>query len=98
MELIIKIYAEILGTLLRNITGKLYTEDQIKRITSGATGKYLKEFFPKPQDEQDAAIRVESARIHIEAAGTIIRDMQEDLEVQDRRLSELMEKVEEKKN
>ena len=96
MELIFKVYYEFLGTLIRTITGQLYTEDQIKRITSGATGKYLKEFFPKPQDEQDAAQRVESARNHIEAAGTIIRDMQEDLEVQDKQLSELMETVKEK--
>jgi len=92
-----EVYAELLDTLIRNITGRLYTEDEIKRITSGATGKYLKEFFPVPKDEHDAAKRVYSARYHIEAAATIIRDMQEDLDVQDHQLSELLKTVEEKK-
>ncbi|PXF63992.1 hypothetical protein [Kangiella spongicola] len=97
MELLFKVYSEFLGTVIRAITGQLYTQDQIKRITSGATGKYLKEFFPKTRDGEGTLQRVESARIHIEAAGTIIRDMQEDLAVQDKQLSELVKSVKEKK-
>lgn len=91
------LYIELVAVLTRAITGSLYTDDQIKSITKGATGKYLKEFFPEAKDELDSKKRADSARNHIEAASTIIRDMQEDLEAQDRQLSTLLETVTEKK-
>jgi len=93
----INLYTELITQLVRTLTGALYTDDQIKRITSGATGKYLKEFFPATKDEQDAQNRIMSARNHIEAAGTIIRDMQDDLEAQDRQLNDLLSTIDEKK-
>ncbi|MBD5770193.1 hypothetical protein [Marinomonas colpomeniae] len=91
------LYGALITQLARSLTGALYTDEDIKRITSGATGKYLKEFFPATQDEQDAHNRISSARNHIEAAGTIIRDMQDDLEAQDRQLNELLNTIDEKK-
>lgn len=91
------LYIELAAVLTRAVTGALYTDEQIKSITKGATGKYLKEFFPVTKDEQDTQNRVDSARNHIEAASTIIRDMQEDLEVQDKQLSTLLETITEKK-
>ncbi len=91
------LYIELAAVLTRAITGSLYTDDQIKSITKGATGKYLKEFFPETKDELDSKNRVDSARNHIEAASTIIRDMQEDLEAQDKQLSTLLETITEKK-
>ena len=91
------LYIELAAVLTRAITGSLYTDDQIKSITKGATGKYLKEFFPETKDEVDSKNRVDSARDHIEAASTIIRDMQEDLEAQDKQLSTLLETITEKK-
>lgn len=97
MRLLATVYAEILIALVRAITGKLYTGKQIKSITSGAIGKYLAEFFPVPKDELAAQNQVESAQRHISTASTIIRDMQEDLETQDRKLGELLKEVEQKK-
>lgn len=91
------LYTELITQLARTLTGALYSDEEIKRITSGATGKYLKEFFPATKDEQDAQKRITSARDNIEAAGTIIRDMQEDLEAQDRQLNELLTTIDEKK-
>lgn len=91
------LYIELVAALTRAITGSLYTDDQIKSITKGATGKYLKEFFPETKDEQDSKNRADSARNHIEAASTIIRDMQEDLEAQDKQLSTLLKTISEKK-
>ena len=97
MKLITQVSAELLSTLARTITGKLYTDEQIKTITSGAIGKYFAEFFPTPKDELAAQERVDSARKHISAASSIIRDMQEDLEAQDRKLGESLKEVEQKK-
>jgi hypothetical protein len=97
MSLINIVSAELLGTLARGITGQLYTEKQIKTITTGTIGKYFAEFFPTPKDEIAAIERAETARKHIYAASTIIRDMQEDLETQNCKLGELLEEVEQKK-
>lgn len=93
----ITLYTELFTQIVRTLTGALYTDGEIKRITRGATGKYLEEFFPATKDEQDAQNRIMSARNHIEAAGTIIRDMQDDLEAQDRQLNELLSTIDEKK-
>lgn len=96
-SLITSVTAEFLGALVRAFTGKLYTEEQIKTITSGTVGKYFAEFFPTPKDELAAQERVESARKHISAASAIIRDMEEDLETQNRKLGDLLKEVEQKK-
>lgn len=92
-----RLFAELGSEVVRIITGKLYTEEQIKTITSGAIGKYLAEFFPTPKEELEAQERVDSAQNHIAAASSIIRDMQEDLESQNRMLGELLEEVKQKK-
>lgn len=93
----VNLYTELVAQLVRTITGALYTDEEIKKITSGATGKYLKDFFPATKDEKDTQKRIISARNHIEEAGTIIRDMQDDLEAQDRQLNDLLTTIDEKK-
>ncbi len=97
MRLMTQVSTEFLSAIARAITGKLYTDEQIKTITAGAIGKYFSEFFPTPKDELAAQERVESARNHISAASSIIRDMQGDLETQDRTLGKLLKEVEHKK-
>lgn len=89
--------SEVFGIIVRSITGRLYTDEQIKSVTSGAVGKYFAEFFPTPKEEIAAQERVGAARRHIEAANSIIRDMQEDLEMQDRKLGSLLAEVEQKR-
>ena len=91
------LYIELVAELTRAITGSLYTDDQIKSITKGATGKYLKEFFPETRNEKYSKNRADSARNHIEAASTIIRNMQEDLEAQDKQLNTILDTISEKK-
>ena len=97
MHLIARLYGELLTAIIRAINGKLYTDEQIKNITSGAIGKYFAEFFPTPRDELAVRERVDSARKHIAAASSIIRDMQEDLETQHHNLGRLLKEVEQKK-
>jgi len=47
----------------------LFTDQQIKTITSGAIGKYFANFFPTPKDQREAQEKVNAARKHIAAAG-----------------------------
>jgi vacuolar-type H+-ATPase subunit I/STV1 len=96
-ELLTLVTAEFLGTLIRTVTGRLYTPEQIQAITSGALGKYFAAFLPTPKEDSDAQHRVEAARQHIIAAGSIIREMQANLEAQDQKLGALIRDVEQKK-
>ncbi|ABV67180.1 hypothetical protein Abu_0920 [Aliarcobacter butzleri RM4018] len=91
------LFSSIVLEIVRSINGKLYTDEEIKNITKGATGKYLKEFFPSSQDELAAKNRVEAAKKHIEAASNIIRDIQDDLYSQDKQLNDLIDTISEKK-
>lgn len=97
MSLINNISSELFGILVRTITGELYSDKQIKSITSGTIGKYFAEFFPVSKEALAAQERAKAARNHITAASTIIRDMQDDLETQDLKLGELLKEVEQKK-
>jgi len=97
MGLILNFLMDLLSEVFRAFTGKLYTDEQIRTISSGAFGKYFSEFFPTPKDELAAKERADSARMHISAASSIIRDMHEELDAQDRKLGELLKEVEKKK-
>ncbi len=97
MSLATNITFELLSALSRAVTGQLYTDRQIKVITSGTIGKYLSEFFPAPKEELAAKERVQAAEKHISAASSIIQDMQKDLEAQNSELGKLIEEVEQKK-
>lgn len=91
------LYVELIGALSRAITGRLFTDKEIKSVTSGAIGKYFADFFPTPKDTLAAEDRVETARKHIAAATGIILEMQENLESQNQSLEHLLKEIEEKK-
>jgi hypothetical protein len=97
MLLVQKISFEIVQQLIRAVSGRIFTEDQIKRITSDAIGKHFADFFPTAKEELHAKQKAETARMHIHSATTLIREMQHDLEEQDSRLQRLLLEVEEKK-
>ena len=97
MSSIVSLYGEFFNALSRAITGRLFTDDQIKNITSGAVGKYFADLFPTPKDEREAQAKVDAARKHITAASAIILDMQENLESQNQNLDHLLTEIEEKK-
>jgi hypothetical protein len=83
--------------LARFITGRLFTEKQIRSITSHAVGKYLTDWFPEPEEERKARERVEEAKQHISEASTIISAMQTELINQSAELDKLLEDIEEKR-
>jgi len=93
----VNLYVEVLGELSRLITGRIYTDEQIKTITSSAVGKYFTDFFPTPKDEQAVKEKVNAAREHISAASTIIFEMQDNLESQSKSLEHLLTEIEEKR-
>lgn len=97
MSLFTSLYGELTTEVIRLISGRLFTEKQIKEITSHAAGKYLADFFPEPEGEKIAKARVEEAKEHITLAGKIIHEMQSDLEVKTKNLDGLIKEIETKK-
>src|SRR6202044_2307868 len=89
--------AAISTELLRAVTGKLFTEAQIRTVTSHAVGKYFAEFLPEPHKDRAARARVEEAREHIASASAIIAEMQQELGSQTEQLDKLLAEVDEKK-
>jgi hypothetical protein len=73
---------QIYNELIRSITCRLFTKEQISHITSNAIGKYFAEFFPEPEIVKKARERVQEALEHINMASAIIAEMQADLEQQ----------------
>jgi hypothetical protein len=97
MSFVINLYGEVISELSRLITGRIFTDEQIKTITSGTVGKYFSGFFPTPQDEQKGRDKVDVARKHISAASNIILEMQQNLESQNQNLEHLLSEIEEKR-
>ncbi len=83
--------------LIRLVTGKLFTEEQIRSVSSHAIGKYLADWLPELGNEKAARERVEEARSHIATASTIIIDMQAELNDEAEKLDKLLFDIEEKK-
>ena len=63
--------AALTKELLRALSGRLFTDAEIRGITSHAVGKYLKDWFPEPEKEQAARERVEEARHHRTSAAPL---------------------------
>jgi hypothetical protein len=88
---------ELSRSLTRFISGKLLTEEQIKGVSANIFGKHFIGLFPPPLQEVEAKQRVELAREHINAASTIILDLQQDLASQADELEKVSKEIEEKK-
>jgi small-conductance mechanosensitive channel len=87
----------VTAELVRTLTGRLFTEAQIRTVTSHAVGKYFADLFPEPKDERAARARVEEARDHISKASSIISELQAELSSQTKQLDEVLTEIEEKK-
>lgn len=89
------------GALLREVsrafTGRLFTDEQIRSVTSTAIGRYFTDFLPEPADERAARERVEEAKIHIGKASSIVVQLQAELAQQSTQLDSLMAEIDEKK-
>lgn len=92
-----RIFNALSTELIRAITGKLFTEEQIRSVTSNAVGKYLANWLPELGNEKAARERVDEARTHIATASAIVMDIQTELNAQTGALDKLLVEIEEKK-
>ena len=97
MSLISSLYSELTIEIMRLITGRMFTDEQIKAITSHAAGKYLADLFPESGEDADARARVDDAKNHISSASKIISNLQSELDSKTANLDALLEDIEEKK-
>lgn len=95
------LFDQLLGAvwveLFKSVTGRLFTEAQIKSLSVHTVGKYFADFLPDPKDEGAARVRVEEARDHIAKAGQIIDSLQSQLGAQAEQLDAVLKELEEKK-
>lgn len=98
MSILNTLTAEIVSQATRALTGQLFTEEQIKKITSHSVGKYLKELFPDNELERTRRERIELAQRHIQEASLIMADMRTELDAQKQTFDHLLDEIEEKKS
>ncbi|NYT79527.1 hypothetical protein H0A71_21370 [Alcaligenaceae bacterium] len=87
----------IAAEAFRAITGRLFTEAQIRQVATHAVGRYLTDLLPEPADDRAARERAEEARSHIEQASSIISQLQYELGSQTKQLDNVLAEIEEKK-
>jgi hypothetical protein len=83
--------------VIRAVTGRLFTDAQIRQVSTHAVGKYFADLLPEPADERAARERVEEARVHIAKASEIITQLQTELGSQTQQLDKVLAEIEEKK-
>ena len=87
----------LVNELIRRVTGRLLTDEQIKAVSQHAVGRHFAGLLPETQEEQSAQQRVEAARTHISEASSIISDIKGELDSQTAQLSVLLDEIEQKK-
>jgi len=91
------IVADLARAATQVITGKFFTDEQIRRISNNVVGAYIADWLPTSKDEAEAKQRVELARLHITEASNIISGLQDDLDNQAQQLDQILREIEEKK-
>lgn len=97
MPLLNQLITAISKELVRTVSGRLFTEKEIRVFSAHAVGKYFVDWLPEPEEEKAARERVEEAREYIGKASAIITDMQADLVEQNEQLDQLLETIKDKK-
>ena len=83
--------------IIRILTGRLFTQEQIRLVSKHAVGRYFADFLPEPNDERMARERVEEALEHITHASNIITQLQVELGAQTQQLDAVLREIEQKK-
>jgi hypothetical protein len=83
--------------IIQIITGRFFSDEQIRLMSKNAVGAYFAEWLPTPKDEVEAKKRVEQASLLIAEASHIISGLQGDLDNQAQQLDQVMKEIEEKK-
>lgn len=93
----VAIYTDVIKSITQIISGKLLSEEQIRKISSHVVGRHFAEFLSPTMDEKDTEKSVESARVHIAKASEIISNLQRSLEARSEQLNLIIAEVKEKK-
>jgi len=88
---------EVSRALSRLVTGKLLTEGQVRGLTASVIGRHFSDWFPEPEEEKAARLRVDAARNHIAEATRIIMGLKSDLDAQTSQLDDLTKQINEKR-
>jgi hypothetical protein len=96
VEVVNSIFSEIGQSVIRAITGRLFTKEQIDAIVRNSVGKHFADLFPTAQDERDAIERVAEAEAHITQATAIVTKLQVDLNSRSETLRALIAEIEDK--
>jgi hypothetical protein len=96
LEAINSLSAEISQQIIRAITGRLFTKEQIDAIVKNSIGKHFAEFFPTAEEEREAIQRVVEAEAHIAKATAIVVKLQADLNSRSAALRALLADIEDK--
>ena len=85
---------ELLNSLstevFKSATGHLFTDAQIKAVSSNAIGRYFSDLLPEPNEER-------AARERVEEASHIIAALNHELGTQTQQLDVVLQHLEEKK-
>ena len=95
--MVTEVFSAISAELIRTVTGRLFTDAQIRQVAGHAVGKYFADLLPEPADERAARERVEEAQTHISRASEIITQLQSELGTQTQQLNRVLAEIEEKK-
>lgn len=97
IELVTDLSGEVVRTLIRMITGRLFTDDQIRDLTGSVAGRFLQAYLPEPAEEAAAGERVEAVRHHIAEANRLIGTLKDELDTQVGQLAVLEQTIDEKR-
>ena len=92
------IFVELFAQVTKAVTGQLFTDEQIKRMTSHSVGKYFSDLFPDDENEATQRERIETAHNHIVKATSIMSDMRTELDAQKETLETLLSEIDDKKS
>lgn len=96
-SLIFDIQDALIRELTKAITGRIFSDEQIRSITKGTVGQLLSGYFPNSCDDKATHARVEEAKQHLNAASVILSGMQEELSTQVDKLNKVISDIDEKK-
>ena len=89
--------SEIFNELIRSITGRLFSESDIKQITNHSLGRYFSSLFPEDPDTSSSKEKIIEAKNHIRSAVEIVDTLKRELNAQSETLDQLTSEIEEKK-
>jgi hypothetical protein len=94
---VVDLSADVVRAVMQILTGRLFSDETIRRITSNTFGKYLADWLPQAKEDVGPAKRIDAAKFHIDAASQIVRTLKNDLDSQASELKKIESQIEQRK-